>query len=368
MASLTTLPPELIFDIADHLETSTDINALSQTSSQLHAVANPYLYRCAVLSGELTLSQTLFGSIDALNPNAARHWIKAGTGLNQGSLEVAIFNRGRVSGYFQPQETVEGQKWVDSRLKVLREIIEILIEAGADVNATSTPEGGLTALHVATWTGDDEIVELLLCAGADIRRLAQDGETVLHKAATGKASRGTVALLLQNGAAVDIDAWDLRGQTPLHVAAAAENETIALALLENGADVNASGYMSGTPLHAVVDTNTRYYFVSPCRVSRMMKILLEHGADIDAVDNNGMTALAIVLTASNEYDDIVRCLIANRASVDLTDAEGQKVRGLSCSQRAYRRAKQVQWGFESLKKRFSLEWAKKKPMGVGLET
>jgi ankyrin repeat protein len=104
----------------------------------------------------------------------------------------------------------------------------------------------------------------------------------------------------------------------------------------------------------------------------MMKILLEHGADIDAVDDNGMTALAIVLTASNEYGDIVRCLIANRASVDLTDAEGQKVRGLSCSQRAYRRAKQVQWGFESLKKRFtrhsSLEWAKKKPMGVGLET
>jgi hypothetical protein len=45
MASPTTLPPELIFDIADHLETSTDINALSQTSSQLHAVANPYLYQ-----------------------------------------------------------------------------------------------------------------------------------------------------------------------------------------------------------------------------------------------------------------------------------------------------------------------------------
>ncbi|KAL2841769.1 ankyrin repeat-containing domain protein [Aspergillus pseudodeflectus] len=83
--------------------------------------------------------------------------------------------------------------------------------------------------------GDDEIIELLLCAGADIRRIDYDGKTILHRAAAGKANRGTVELLLQNGAAVGIKSLDLSGGTPLHAAAGAGNETVALFLLENGA-------------------------------------------------------------------------------------------------------------------------------------
>jgi hypothetical protein len=369
---LSTLPPELVFGIADHLKKRTDINSLSQTSRQLHAIANPYLYRRAVLSDDLALNQTLWVSIQAINPNAVRHWIQAGINIDQGALEVTIWERSRLSDYFEPQKTAEGQKCVDSRLKVLRGIIEMVLEAGADVDAASGPYGGWTALHVAAWTGDNEIIELLLCAGADIRRLDLGGQTILHKAAEGKANRGTVELLFQNGAAADINSWDLSGRTPLHAAAGAGNESVALFLLENGANVNASGYMSGTPLHETVKTRFHFWDITlawSCTVSRMMKILLDHGADVDAVDNNGMTALAIVLGASYEHGDIVRCLLANRASIDLTDAFGQRVRGLSRGQRAYRGAKQVQWGFESLKKhlgRFSsLEWAKKKRVGVG---
>ncbi|KAL3492428.1 ankyrin repeat-containing domain protein [Aspergillus germanicus] len=380
MPSLTTLPPELIFDIADYLEKCTYVNSLCQTSRQLHAVANPYLYRQAVLSGTLDLEQSINRSIWLVHHNAVRHWIKAGTDISRGALNATTYKRAFLRRKVEDPWADFDRQTVAEELVVLREIMETLLESGADINGVAVwshelDNFGWTALHAAASTGDEEILELCLCAGADIRRMTFQGQTALHVAASGKGTRDTVELLLQGGAAVDINSWNLNGETPLYAAAAVGNESAMVALLENGAEVNTMGYLSGTPLHGVVRSKYSYLrglIPYPYKASRIMQILFDHGADVDAVDSNGMTALATALTTSNEYGDIVRCLLANRASVDLTDAEGQKVRGLSCSQHAYRRAKQVQWGFESLKKRLtrlsSLEWAKKKPTGVGPET
>jgi ankyrin repeat protein len=60
------------------------------------------------------------------------------------------------------------------------EIVRLLLEAGADPNATSR-EGG-TPLHTAAFTGDLEIAELLLAYGADPSATNAKGLTALDLA------------------------------------------------------------------------------------------------------------------------------------------------------------------------------------------
>jgi len=81
-----------------------------------------------------------------------------------------------------------------------KEIVELLIAAGADVNVKDG-QGGLTPLHTAIRNSNKEIVELLIANGADVN--AKDGGelTPLHHAA-GKGQKEVVELLIANGANV----------------------------------------------------------------------------------------------------------------------------------------------------------------------
>jgi cytohesin len=70
-----------------------------------------------------------------------------------------------------------------------KEIVELLIAAGADVNVKDG-QGGLTPLHTAIGNGNKEIVELLIANGADVNAGRSDGGwTPLHKAAGGAGAR-----------------------------------------------------------------------------------------------------------------------------------------------------------------------------------
>ena len=60
-----------------------------------------------------------------------------------------------------------------------REIAELLIVAGADVNAKAK---GHTPLHHAAYDGYNEIVELLIAKGADINPKNNQGKTALDEA------------------------------------------------------------------------------------------------------------------------------------------------------------------------------------------
>src|SRR6185295_807592 len=107
-----------------------------------------------------------------------------------------------------------------------REIADLLLEHGADVNARSTPphgaEHGSAPLHVAL--GDPEMAAHLIARGAvvdvfaaaglgdeaRVRATGPDGATALHFASTAAVAR----LLLDRGA--DLGARDaFHGGTPL---------------------------------------------------------------------------------------------------------------------------------------------------------
>jgi ankyrin repeat protein len=55
------------------------------------------------------------------------------------------------------------------------EVARMLIDAGADVNATQ--EGGYTPLHAAAQNGDVELIDLLLDRGARLDARTDKGET-----------------------------------------------------------------------------------------------------------------------------------------------------------------------------------------------
>lgn len=105
---------------------------------------------------------------------------------------------------------------------------------------------GETALHVASATGRTEMVRLLLDAGANVNATtAPDGRTPLHLACL----HGNVeaARLLLNCATCDADARDRDGDTPLHLAIAGNARLVGL-LVRHGASTDARNRRNMTPL------------------------------------------------------------------------------------------------------------------------
>lgn len=127
------------------------------------------------------------------------------------------------------------------------EVIEILVEAGADTEARSN--GKWTALHIASKSsGTDHMIAPLLAAGADVHARGGNGVTALHFAAVYRSSEIT-QLLLDAGAG--INALSNNGDTALMSAASVsiglENLTL---LIEAGADVNIARKDGWTALHS----------------------------------------------------------------------------------------------------------------------
>jgi hypothetical protein len=90
--------------------------------------------------------------------------------------------------------------------------------------------------------GDKAAVIKMLDNGADIRMADEDGDSALHV-----VSDESLALLLINKGA-DIDATNTYGNTPLHQALARDDKQIAILLIEKGADLKIKNNYGSTAL------------------------------------------------------------------------------------------------------------------------
>ena len=111
-----------------------------------------------------------------------------------------------------------------------REIVELLIKAGADVSAQA--DEGLSALYLASVRGHHDVVDMLLQAGAQPGISDDNGVTPLHGAAYLQHPE-VVELLIKAGA--DVNARDCSGAFALGLAAEAGNAPIVEMLLKAGA-------------------------------------------------------------------------------------------------------------------------------------
>ena len=108
------------------------------------------------------------------------------------------------------------------------EVIEVLIEYGADVDAQS--ESGVTALTTSSGRGHTETVRVLLENGANVNLVNDRKRTALIEATIGNHAE-TVDLLLASGAS--IDGKDIIGRTALDWATKNNNEQIIFAIRNN---------------------------------------------------------------------------------------------------------------------------------------
>lgn len=128
------------------------------------------------------------------------------------------------------------------------DILKMLINKGADVNAKTND--GWTAVHFATHEVQTEFLEYLLNNGAKIdEKEAEHGSTALHIAAKNDYL-DFVELLLNYGA--DIDSTDDRGRTALNIATKEGNNRIVRALLEYGCDIKNQSKKSFTPFESAM--------------------------------------------------------------------------------------------------------------------
>ena len=152
-----------------------------------------------------------------------------------------------------------------------------LLEKGANINLKTCDErdSGGTPLHFAASKGKFDMCRLLVSKGALIDALDVDGRTPLHLAVRENLKKikagdklETVKLLLSRGASTDI--LDNFRCAPLHYAVMHNKLDCCRLLVSKGAQIDIDDY-SGTPLHFALD----YEYIS------IASYLLEKGANIN---------------------------------------------------------------------------------------
>ncbi len=104
------------------------------------------------------------------------------------------------------------------------DVVLYLLQSGADVNAAGTNNNRVQALHSAVSSGHADITKLLLTWGADVNARQQSGYTALHAAAQ-NGDEEIVSLLLNNGADVSISTE--AGQSAADLASVAGHDDLA---------------------------------------------------------------------------------------------------------------------------------------------
>jgi len=206
--------------------------------------------------------------------------------------------------------------------------MEVLLEAGADVNAANLRKA--TALHWAVH--DVDKLKVLLVRGADVNARTLEGRTPLYSAAQLPGGVAAMKVLLEVGA--DTEVRTIVGNTPLFAAAAGGADNVRV-LVDKGANVNASSLSGTTPLMGSSDTRVVALLVShgadvSIRSKRgesaladaarrgdleAARLLLDKGADVNAVDYRGYTPLILAAQFDRDSPELVRLLLSRGADV-----------------------------------------------------
>jgi ankyrin repeat protein len=206
------------------------------------------------------------------------------------------------------------------------QVVEWLLKAGADVNAAAARDSGRTALQAASAGGHIQVIDRLLNSGADVNAAAgsgSGGRTALQAASEGGHIQ-VVEWLLKAGADVNATAARDSGRTALQAASAGGHILVIDRLLNSGADVNAaagSGSGGRTALQAASEGGH----------IQVIDRLLDSGADINAAAAEVSGRTALQAASEGGHIQAVNRLLEVGADINATAAN---VRGRTALQAA----------------------------------
>uniref|UniRef100_A0A0G4FVF6 Uncharacterized protein n=1 Tax=Chromera velia CCMP2878 TaxID=1169474 RepID=A0A0G4FVF6_9ALVE len=189
------------------------------------------------------------------------------------------------------------------------EAVQMLVGAGAGLEVRregSEWEGGKRALHIACREGKPEIAEFLVCSGAEVDAVTDQGVTPLYYAAQ-EGLTDLVRFLLGRGA--DVHAKTDDGRTSIFNAIAGGHQAVVELLLDHGAKVDEKNGFGETPLFC-----TAHYFEEIPRDHRdIAGLLISRGADVNARSDMGLTTLHAA--SWNGAVGVVGVLLENGADI-----------------------------------------------------
>ncbi|MEJ2461327.1 MAG: ankyrin repeat domain-containing protein [Candidatus Thiodiazotropha sp.] len=190
--------------------------------------------------------------------------------------------------------------------------IKSLLRLGADIESLN-PEGR-TALHLACLAGHFHLVKLLICEGANVNAIDNEGHTPIFMAVEG--SNSSINLLVDAGA--DIDHINHGNQTALMHACEIGKVGAVKYLCELGANARIDEFSSKSLIRLTLESIKSLSYTNALQ---MLRALVKAGATVDAVDvTNGQTELHVIAERTRnrwfgkQYFDLLKYLINSGAN------------------------------------------------------
>jgi ankyrin repeat protein len=195
---------------------------------------------------------------------------------------------------------------------------------------------GWTPLHVAAETYENDKLEALIRAGADINARAANGQTPLHVAAA-HGSYGGIRILLHFKANPNLK--DNCGRTPVQFALAYHPDAVD-DLLAGGAEISdilvaaSAGRddlvkrflekdKAAVNARVAATGDTALHLASLRGRTKVAEVLLAHGADVNAVDGSRSKLTPLHRAATFAPAELVKLLLAHNADPNAKSWDGK---------------------------------------------